>query len=193
MYINTLTKETYNTLDDIRTSFSSISLPTNLTDSVLLTFNIVEVLNLPEPQVTDLQVAIETNDVELANDGNYVQKWVITDKFATYTNFQGVIVTKEEQEQNFLLDKNKLRVPYAITPIQARMGFLNVGLLDKVETLINADKVKTIWWEYSLEIHRNNEHILSLTQALNLTDTEMDDIFISGRNLVPDVLADVVQ
>lgn len=74
-------------------------------------------------------------------------------------------------------------VPTMLTPRQARLALLGVGLLDEVETLLASDKAMQIWWEYSLDIQRNHEHIVTIGGALGLTETQLDDLFIEGAKL----------
>jgi len=74
-------------------------------------------------------------------------------------------------------------VPQTITPRQARLALLQATLLDEVELLIANDRAMQIWWEYSLEIDRNNEHIITMSTALGLTESQLDDLLILGASL----------
>jgi len=77
----------------------------------------------------------------------------------------------------------KLTVPKTITPRQARLVLLGAGLLDDIEVLLATDKAMQIWWEYSLDIERNNEFMVSGATALGLTERQIDDLFILGSTL----------
>lgn len=81
------------------------------------------------------------------------------------------------------VDNPIIEVPRTITPRQARLALLNIGLLDDIEAMVANDRAMQIWWEYSLEINRDNEHILSAQTALNLTDEQLDNLFIEGSKL----------
>jgi hypothetical protein len=59
----------------------------------------------PKPEVQVLERAIR-DGVELV-DGNYVQKWKVVDMFSDYTNEDGVLVTKEGQEAEYLAKKQE--------------------------------------------------------------------------------------
>ena len=77
----------------------------------------------------------------------------------------------------------KVVVPQSVTPRQARLALLQVGLLDEVEAMLANDKAMQIWWEYSLSVERNNEHVTAMATALNMTDEEMDELFMLAGSL----------
>jgi hypothetical protein len=60
---------------------------------------------------------------------------------------------------------------------------LGAGLLDDIETLLATDKTMQIWWEYSLDIARTNEHIVNAGIALGLTELQLDEMFIAASKL----------
>lgn len=74
-------------------------------------------------------------------------------------------------------------VPKTLTPRQARLALLNAGLLDDIEALITTNRSLGIWWEYSLDIRRDNPELIAAAQSLNLTDTQVDQLFIDGAKL----------
>ena len=59
------------------------------------------VLNSPKPEVTNLQQVL-ADGVEQDALSNWVDKWRIADKFSDYTDDDGVVHTKAEQETAFL-------------------------------------------------------------------------------------------
>ena len=59
------------------------------------------VLNAPKPEVTNLQQVLADGVVQDDLD-NWVEKWIIADKFSDYTDEDGVVHTKAEQETAFL-------------------------------------------------------------------------------------------
>jgi len=84
-----------------------------------------------------------------------------------------------EQEANEL----EARMSMMLTPRQARLILLQYGLLDDIEAMLSTDRAMQIWWEYSLDIKRGNEHIVNAGIALNLTEEELDIMFIEGSKL----------
>lgn len=79
-------------------------------------------------------------------------------------------------------------VPESITARQARLVLHSKGLLNSVEPSIESlpEPERTnakIEWEYATTLHRNNPFITVLGNALGLTETEIDELFIEGNNL----------
>ncbi len=140
------------------------------------------VFDTPKPEVTDLQIAYQ-DGTEIDSKGNRVVKWSIRDMFTEYTDESGIVVTKAEQEAKYLADKAKALVPKTITPRQARLVLLGAGLLDDIEALLATDKTMQIWWEYSLEVDRDNAHIVTAGTALGLTELQLDEMFIAASKL----------
>ena len=69
-------------------------------------------------------------------------------------------------------------VPASVTPHQARLAFLQAGLLDQVETAINtAGGATKITWEFATTIERNSPLIETLRGSLGLTDEQIDTLF----------------
>jgi len=79
--------------------------------------------------------------------------------------------------------QRKALIPKTITPRQARLALLQATLLDEVEAMVATDKSMSIWWEYSLEVERNSEHIINAGLALGLTEEQLDNLFIEGSKL----------
>ena len=70
-----------------------------------------------------------------------------------------------------------------ISPRQVRLILLKMDKLEEVEAMVQADKEMQIWWEYSLEIERDNEHIVNAGKALGLSDEEVDTLFLEASKL----------
>ena len=70
-----------------------------------------------------------------------------------------------------------------LTPRQARLILLQYGLLDDIEAMIATDRALGIWWEYSLEIKRDDERLIVAASALGLTDEQLDEMFIEASKL----------
>ena len=82
---------------------------------------------------------------------------------------------KKEYEKNL--------VPKTITMRQARLQLLEVGLLDDVEALVALDRKSQIEWEYASEVYKQSPLIESVKGALNLTDTQIDNMFVEASKL----------
>jgi hypothetical protein len=68
-------------------------------------------------------------------------------------------------------------VPKNVTMRQARLALLKNGLLDVVNSGITDPSAK-IEWEYATEVERNNVLVTSLKSLLNLSEQDVDNLFI---------------
>lgn len=79
-------------------------------------------------------------------------------------------------------------IPTKVTMRQARLALLNAGLLQTVNNAIAAmpspqGDAARIEWEFSSEVHRNQPLVMSLAPALNMTDAQLDQLFIDAAKL----------
>jgi hypothetical protein len=71
-----------------------------------------------------------------------------------------------------------------VTPRQARLALSAAGLLPTVEAMIAAaDPATKITWEYATEFDRNNPLIIALGAQLNLTEEQIDNLFVTASTL----------
>jgi hypothetical protein len=131
----------------------------------------------PSPTVTELQVAVR-DGVEVDSKGNYVEKWAVRDMF-TDTEEK----TKAEQEAEYLAAKAKALVPASITPRQARLKLLEVGLLDELEAVITTNRAWQIEWEYATEVKRDSPLIDAVATQAGLTEEQIDQMFKEASKL----------
>jgi hypothetical protein len=72
----------------------------------------------------------------------------------------------------------------SVTPRQARLALNAAGLLDTVNTAINASGGTTlITWEYASVIERTDPLISTLGAALSLTPAQIDALFVQAATL----------
>ena len=95
-------------------------------------------------------------------------------KFAKYENGSWLFVDEKIYP---------IEVPNTITPLQAKLQLLELGLLDEVDTLVATDRKVQLYWEYALTIERNNEVLLLMANTLGLTSEQLDDMFIQASKL----------
>lgn len=81
------------------------------------------------------------------------------------------------------MEEQGVVVPKSITMRQARLYLLSKDLLDNVEALVSTNKAWQIEWEYANEVFRTNQLIGALQNQLNLTDTQVDNMFIQASKL----------
>ena len=105
----------------------------------------------------------DINDMEVT-DG---WKWFNSDSDA-YTFFN---ITPENQ-------------PWEVSCMQAKIALNNAGLLDQVETYIStASKNTQLAWELASTFNRNSVLLKELASQLNLTETDIDNLFIAAKEI----------
>lgn len=75
--------------------------------------------------------------------------------------------------------------PQVVTMRQARLALLSIGLLDQIETAIDAmdepeRTIAKIEWDYSSEVHRDKPFVNSLGATLGLDDEAIDALFAAA-------------
>ena len=91
-------------------------------------------------------------------------------------NISLALIQKEEIEKN-------LKVPTSISMRQGKLLLLSLDLLDSVEAIISTNRSWQIEWEYSSEVLRTSPIIEILKVNLQLTDDQVDDMFIAASKL----------
>lgn len=74
-------------------------------------------------------------------------------------------------------------IPQSITMRQARLQLLEVELLDEVEAFVSQDRKWQIEWEYANEVFRDSPLTTALKDLLQLTDEQIDTMFIEASKL----------
>ena len=80
------------------------------------------------------------------------------------------------------------QTPQSVTMRQARLALLSAGLLAAVNAAIAAmpgvaGEAARIEWEYAQTVERDSPLVAGLTAALNLTQTQIDDLFALAATL----------
>lgn len=69
-------------------------------------------------------------------------------------------------------------VPAVVTPRQIRLALNQIGLRQTVEQAVAAGSQDLKdWWEYALDIERNNALVVGMAQQLGITEQQLDDLF----------------
>ena len=79
-------------------------------------------------------------------------------------------------------------IPQVVTMRQARLALLQQGLLASIQPAIDAldephRSAANIEWEYSQTVERNRPLVLTLGEALGLTDEDLDALFTLSDTL----------
>lgn len=97
--------------------------------------------------------------------------------------FYAVEVAPINNKQTWELVVIPKEVPQSITPLQAKLQLLKLGLLDEVETLVTGDRTAQLYWEYASIIERDNAVLLLMATQLGLTSEQVDEMFIEASKL----------
>lgn len=92
-----------------------------------------------------------------------------------------VVEVDEEKIEEPKLDENN--VPLSITPLQAKLQLLEIGLLDEVEELVKQDRRVEIYWTNAQKFNKDDEILKTMATALGLSDTQLDELFINASKL----------
>jgi len=78
--------------------------------------------------------------------------------------------------------------PSLVTMRQARLALLDAGLYDQIGTLLDAmpepqRSAAKIEWEFATEVNKAWPLLVTLTAALGLNQTQVDNLFIEASKL----------
>ena len=108
------------TQGEVRKIHSNTSLPRVWDSNVCDALGIDPVLEAPKPEATGYTQAIRNGVVQDAN-GNWVQAWTVVDMFSDYTDDEGVMHTKAEQEAAYQARLNEEVREAVIVAVQQRL------------------------------------------------------------------------
>lgn len=75
-------------------------------------------------------------------------------------------------------------IPAVVTMRQARLALLQGGLLTAVNAAIAAGTEEDkITWEYATEVKRDDDLVKNMAVALNLSETDLDNLFALAAGL----------
>lgn len=98
------------------------------------------------------------------------------------------IVALSNDEKDFRNSLALSSIPREVTMRQARLALLQAGLLSQVQTAIDAmpspqKEAAQIEWEYSSTMKRDNPFVAQISAALNLTEAQLNQLFITASTL----------
>lgn len=117
-----------------------------------------------------------------------LQKYRFFPKALRYTASGWSIADTDLYDHLLELSRPVVLVPKTLTARQARLALHGIGKLADVPAAIAAlpEPQKTqaeIEWEYATHIERNNPFVAVLANALQLTDEQIDQLFVDGATL----------
>lgn len=99
------------------------------------------------------------------------------------------ILTEDEYQQAFASEMTARRSKMTVTPRQARLALLGVGLLDRVDEAIASIEddqeraAAAIEWEYATTIERLSPWVGQIGVGLGMTDDQLDELFAIAATL----------
>lgn len=166
MYINKKTNELIEDTE-VRLMFANVSFPNRVLDETFLAENdIAKVEYGAIPVVDDFTQKVEQDKLATLENGVYIIKYRVLPK------------TEDE-----IVEYRKSQVPQSITPLQAKLQLLKLGLLDEVEVLVTGNRIAQLYWEYASVVERDNEVLLLMANSIGLTSEQVDEMFIEASKL----------
>lgn len=77
-------------------------------------------------------------------------------------------------------------IPPLVTRFQAKAALTNAGLIGQVESLMTDPATPEIYvlaWSETLHFERNSPSVLAIAGAIGLTDSQIDDLFLSAASI----------
>lgn len=150
---------------DIRRRFLNTSFPENFVppDEYVL------VSQAPVPAYNEETQKIELGPPEFT-DGGWIRNWIVRD------------ISQEELDKR----KNDLRIRMNVSRFQARAVLYQMNLLDTIETLMannETNMLTRLAWQDAQEFRRLSPAVIDIGKQLNLTDDELDQLFIQARSI----------
>lgn len=126
---------------------------------------------------------VDTEDLHLFATGTF--KTVIIDAKEVQ---EEILIPLEEycktlQIAAYVKPEIKIIIPTSITMRQTRLYLLSLNLLDEVEAFVSQNQAWKIEWEYANEVLRTNQLITAMQNALNLTNEQVDTMFLEASKL----------
>ena len=142
------------TQGEVRRMHSNTSLPRVWDANVCSALGIDPVLEAPKPEVTGYTQAVRDGATQDAN-GNWVQAWTVVDMFSDYTDQDGNLVTKTDQENDYQARLNSEAAASVRTQRDAKLAESDWMVIKSAETGI---ALATEWATYRQALRDITDH-----------------------------------
>lgn len=161
------------TESDICAAFPNVSFPLSFVPPE----DYAAVLPAPLPAYNPVTQSVQETTPVLTDQGRWEQTWEIVELFATQAERDAAIAADAEA-------KRLASVPQSVTMRQAARALLDAGLLDDVEALVaTLPRAYQIDWAKASVVERSNPLVEIVRQQKSMTDTQIDDLFITAATL----------
>jgi len=152
------------TQGEVRRMHSNTSLPRVWDANVCSALGIDPVLEAPKPEVTGYTQAVRDGITQDAN-GNWVQAWTVVDMFSDYTDDEGNLVTKTDQENDYQARLNSKAAASVRATRDAKLAESDWMVIKSAETGV---ALSTEWATYRQALRDITTH----TNFPYLTETD---------------------
>ena len=142
------------TQGEVRRMHSNTSLPRVWDANVCSALGIDPVLEAPKPEVTGYTQAVRNGATQDAN-GNWVQAWTVVDMFSDYTDEDGNLVTKTDQENDYQARLNSEAAASVRTQRDAKLAESDWMVIKSAETGV---ALSTEWATYRQSLRDITTH-----------------------------------
>lgn len=115
-------------------------------------------------------------------------KWIIGNQTISTTIKEDIPEGVVYEEFNYIEEGESVEVPQEVQLWRVRTILKLMGLEDDIVTALNSleEPTKTgalYIWEYGTTVERNSQTVLLLQSVLQLTEEQVNDIFIQANNI----------
>jgi hypothetical protein len=117
-------------------------------------------------------------------DTNNRLHWLDSSNYEHLLPAGSVAITEDEAEALKFVPPPL--IPQVVTRFQARVALVQAGYFDTIDTYITTlpkTDVKRLAWEDAVQWERASPTLNFLANMLGLTDTDMDDLFVSASSI----------
>lgn len=135
------------------------------------------VLPKQKPEHNPVTHTAAEGDPVLTDKGHWEQTWVLTPIYATTEEESAAIAADSEA-------KRRASIPESVSPRQIRQALTRAGLRASVDAAVAAgDQDTKDWYEFATSFDRSNPVVAALGALLNVSDAQLDDLWILAASL----------
>ena len=125
-------------------------------------------------------IKTDLSEIRYFEDGVNVSDWIDLNEFQVMTEDE---IDRHENPEKYLSDEEKAQLNrermLTLTPIEFDIKLINAGLYDQVQGLIQSDVKLKIAYTRATFFSRTDPFIDQARIALNLTDEQVDAMWVS--------------
>ena len=128
----------------------------------------------------------EFPNVSIPNDADcssFGYEFLIETPAPVQEGFNAVEIAPVNNKQTWELKAIETTIPQSITPLQAKLQLLEIGLLDEVETLIVKDRKAELYWNGASQFLIDDEILLNMAAVIGLSQEQLNNLFLQASKL----------